>query len=153
MRTLSTSPRRANVSCTKDVLTPFIERREPIVQVVGGEDFPAAAAGFKPGDRITTVNGQPIVYWHEFKQRITENEGAENTIEVERDGVTEIIKVTPNEDGVVGINIGSGTRHISFSFGEAVTQGTSYGYNILNNKIYDHFKMSATFYVSLIAKK
>ncbi len=119
----------------KDVLTPFIERREPIVQVVGGEDFPAAAAGFKPGDRITTVNGQPIVYWHEFKQRIAENEGAENTIEVERDGVTEIIKVTPNEDGVVGINIGSGTRHISFSFGEAVTQGTSYGYNILKDYV------------------
>ncbi len=119
----------------KDILRPFEERRVPIIAFVGGEEFPAAAAGFKIGDKITAVNGEPITYWHEFKRTIAKKSDEENSIEIMRDGEALTIKVTPDEDGVVGITIGSFTRNISYSLGESITGGVSFGYNILKDYV------------------
>lgn len=119
----------------KDILKPFEERRAPVVAFVGGEEFPAAAAGIKVGDKITSVNGTPITYWHEFKPAIKKNSDKENVIEIMRDGEALTIKVTPDEDGIVGINIASFTRNIKYSLGESITGGVSFGYNILKDYV------------------
>ena len=119
----------------KDILRPFVERVSPVVAVVGSDDFPAAAAGFMVGDSLVSVNGKPIVHWHEFKEEIAKKGIEENTIVVDREGVEETIKVTPNEDGVVGINVLIPGRTVKFSFGESVTGGISYGYNILKDYV------------------
>ncbi|MGJ8665475.1 MAG: RIP metalloprotease RseP [Patiriisocius sp.] len=117
-----------------DVLRPFSARNEPIIKQVG-EDYPAEAAGFKVGDRIENVNGTPITYWHDFQEAVKANGLKENTFIVERDGSLETIKVTPNEDGVVGLNTINKTIREHYSFGESITGGISYGIGILGDYV------------------
>ena len=51
----------------QDILKPFIERLDPIIDtVVTG--YPAEKAGLLKGDRIISVNGTPIQFWHEEGQ-------------------------------------------------------------------------------------
>jgi regulator of sigma E protease len=120
----------------KDVLKPFVERRDPIIKVIGAEDkYPAMNAGLKIGDKIISVNNTPITYWHEYLEQIKNNENKESVLVVEREGVLETINVTPNEEGIIGINVGNNTRNISYSFGESITGGISYGYNILKDYV------------------
>lgn len=58
------------------------------------EGMPAAAAGLKPGDRIVSLNGQPVRAWHEFKDALR-GSGAPITLDVERDGSRFEVKTTP----------------------------------------------------------
>ncbi|QNJ97389.1 RIP metalloprotease RseP [Constantimarinum furrinae] len=118
----------------KDILTPFVERVPPVIDTVLS-DHPGYAAGFKKGDRIVSVNGTPITYWHEFKLNLNKDVTASNSVVVNRDGVEETLSVVPNEDGIVGINIAGITRNIDYTFGESVTGGVSYGYNILKDYV------------------
>ncbi len=118
----------------KDMLTPFIERRNPIVDTVLA-DFPAAAAGFKKGDSLISVNGENIRYWHEFTTNVRKNIENESTIVVSRDGQLNTLTVAPNEDGIVGVNNFSETTHIEYSLFESITGGVGYGYNILKDYV------------------
>ena len=58
-----------------------------IGEVVEGK--PAARAGIKGGDRITSVNGKPVSRWEDFAKVIAESKGQRLTIQVMR-GVTPI---------------------------------------------------------------
>jgi regulator of sigma E protease len=118
----------------KDILTPFVERVPPVIDTVL-TDHPGFEAGFKKGDRIVAVNGQPVTYWHEFKQNLNSDLTQSNTVIVERNGTQQTLNVVPNEDGLVGVNIAGITRNLDYTFGESVTGGVSYGYNILKDYV------------------
>ena len=118
----------------KDILTPFVERLSPVIDTVL-TDHPGYSAGFKKGDRIVAVNGEPVTYWHEFKMNLDSDFTKTNTVVIDRDGTEQTLDVVPNEDGIVGINIASNTRNIDYTFGESVTGGVSYGYNILKDYV------------------
>lgn len=70
------------------------------------EDYPLYLAGITAGDVITAFNGVPIKSGAELNKYITENPlGAESVkITYERDGVTNIVEVTPkmNESYTLG---------------------------------------------------
>ncbi len=118
----------------KDILLPFKEREEAILDtVVAG--FPALAAGFKKGDRMLAVNGEKVDYWYEFQDKLRDNKGIENAIEIERSGVVQTIMVTTNENGQIGVDNVSNTRKIEYSLGESITGGVSFGYNILKDYV------------------
>jgi len=122
----------------KDILYPFAEIRKPIIDTVVA-DYPAAAAGFKKGDVITAVNGNDVTYWHEFQkdisENIKENGTVENTVTVNRNGVSKTMTVKPTEKGLIGVNIASNFRTIEYSFGESITGGVGYGYSILKDYV------------------
>jgi len=62
-------------------------------EVVAGK--PAAAAGLKPGDVITAVNGRTVSRWDEFAGMIADSKGAPVEIAVKRGGESLLFKMTP----------------------------------------------------------
>jgi len=64
-----------------------------IGEIVAGK--PAAAAGFKPGDLVTMVNGTPVSRWDEFSARIADSTGAPLDIQVRRGGELLQFRVIP----------------------------------------------------------
>jgi regulator of sigma E protease len=62
---------------------------------------PADRAGFRRGDRIAEVDGEPIVVWTDFQAMIEARPERETAVAVERDGARLVLSVTP--DAVHGI--------------------------------------------------
>lgn len=73
------------------------------------KDKPAARAGIKTGDLITSVNGKPVSRWDDFARTIVESKGQPLEIIVRRAGVDLPFTVTPE------------TRPGKNLFGEAVS--------------------------------
>ncbi|ACX51735.1 membrane-associated zinc metalloprotease [Ammonifex degensii KC4] len=69
--------------------------------------YPAAAAGFKPGDRIVAIDGQPVNSWKEIAKIIGSGPSQERTITVERDGkfINLVVSPQPDETGKNKIGI------------------------------------------------
>ena len=57
-----------------------------LLPVVGKttKDLPAAKAGLQVGDRILTVNGQPMDSWADFSKTVKAGDGSPVTLEIER---------------------------------------------------------------------
>lgn len=123
----------------KDILKPFEPMRMAVIDTVA-PDYPAATAGFKDGDKVISVNGKAIAYWHEFTNTIKNNLDKESLVVVSRNGQLDSLRVTPNETGQIGVQnygkelIGKHT-HVSYSFGESFTGGIGYGYNVLKDYV------------------
>jgi len=68
-----------------------------LLPVAGGviADSPAAAAGFKAGDRVLSIDGKPIKSWSDMVLTIRDAEGRELTMDVDRAGETLTLHVTP----------------------------------------------------------
>jgi membrane-associated protease RseP (regulator of RpoE activity) len=56
---------------------------------------PAAAAGFQPGDRVVSVNGQPVHSWSDFVRTVHDSAGRPLDVVVERDGEQVTLHPTP----------------------------------------------------------
>jgi membrane-associated protease RseP (regulator of RpoE activity) len=56
---------------------------------------PALSAGFKVGDRLVSVNGEPVTSWDSSLQPIRDNANRPITVVVDRGGVRTPIAVTP----------------------------------------------------------
>jgi len=113
---------------------PFIERLSPIIGSLK-EDFPAKLAGIKEGDQIVSINNKNIKYWHEFTTEIKANNKDEISIVVSRNDQLETIKVTPGDDGIIGVYPEAESTHLNYTFVESISAGSRYGYNILRDYI------------------
>ena len=60
---------------------------------------PAAAAGLLPGDKILSLDGEPIAWWDDLDEAIRERPGESVRLEIERDGerFTETLEVTTRD--------------------------------------------------------
>lgn len=118
----------------KDLLTPFVERRVPVIDTVLA-DYPGAIAGFQKRDLLVSINEEPINYWHEVKTAINKNPTGINTVVVNRANELVTLSVTPNEDGMLGINNYGETTYLQYSLWESITGGVGYGYSILKDYV------------------
>jgi regulator of sigma E protease len=59
------------------------------------KNLPAAQAGLQPGDRVVSINGQPIRNWDDLSVNVKKSGGAPLKIVVERSGHTESLTITP----------------------------------------------------------
>jgi len=76
--------------------------RQPYIGAVQG-DSPAARAGFKPGDRIVSIDGNPVRNWSDITTAIA-NGGVDLAVTVERDGEELRLAVhRPAADQPIGI--------------------------------------------------
>lgn len=87
---------------------------------------PAAQLDLKPNDVIMRVNGLPVSY-HEVPAIIKQFAGREIALEWERGEETLAGRVTPNEEGRIGIGLGAmyagPLQHIQYSLLEALPEG------------------------------
>lgn len=123
----------------KNVLLPFSPRRAAVIDTVLPE-YPGKIAGFEPGDKIVAMNGQPVLYYDEFHTYI--NKKGENKIVVERGSLQDTLTVTPNEEGLIGVNSYGkeifdqiGKTEIKYSLGESIAGGFGYGFYTLKDYI------------------
>ncbi|WP_198008401.1 M50 family metallopeptidase [Leucobacter salsicius] len=67
---------------------------------------PAAAAGLQPGDKMIAVDGTEITSWDQFRDTVSAAPGTPLAVVIERDGVQEIVELTPepNERAVANEN-------------------------------------------------
>ena len=111
-----------------------------LVPVVGEfiEQSPAMKAGIQAGDKVTRVNGQPILDWSDISPTVQQvmHESVNNsetatktlTVELERNGDIQFVEVAPylepkSQRWLLGMSMLKISR--SFSFGESVILGTS----------------------------
>ena len=117
-------------------LLPFQPVRQTIVDTIAA-DHPAEGV-LMMNDRIVSVNGKDTKFWHEFENAIDKKN--ENTLVVSRNGRLDTLKVTPNENGTIGIqNFGRdlrlGETKLKYGLGESITGGIGYGYGILKDYV------------------
>lgn len=122
-----------------DTHFPFVPRRLAIIDTVL-PDHPAENVGLQKNDRIIAVNGQTVQFYDEF-QNLTNKKG-ENTIVYARENKQDTLTVSPNEEGLLGINsLGKelrsqiGNTEIKYSLGESVVGGFSFGFNTLKDYV------------------
>lgn len=77
----------------------------PSVLEFSGEDTPAAAAGFMPGDILYAVDGKRITYYADAVPMIRATDGENATITVERDGERIDLQVQDLYDEEAGYNV------------------------------------------------
>ena len=63
---------------------------------------PAAAAGLKPGDVVTAIEGQPVLSWDELAEKIHQRAGQATRLEVKRGAETLTLTVTPKKGKIPG---------------------------------------------------
>ncbi|WP_167047404.1 site-2 protease family protein [Salinibacterium sp. ZJ454] len=61
----------------------------------GDPRAPGAAAGLQPGDKLLSVDGEPVESWAQATQTIRDNPGRAIAFQTERDGATRAVQVTP----------------------------------------------------------
>lgn len=109
---------------------------EPLPKIGAMEPGPAARAGLKVGDRLLTVNRQPVKSWENLVALISQSPGTPMQIQAERDGERLDFVVTPDavssgEKTIGRINIrplfskipDEMKVRVRFGLGEALAEG------------------------------
>ncbi len=73
---------------------PSLPAVTPVVEDVS-PGYPAETAGLKKGDLIVSIDGKDISKWEELQNIVTNSQGKEISLKVNRDGEILEIKVTP----------------------------------------------------------
>lgn len=66
------------------------------------ENGPAAAAGFRDGDRVLEIEGRPVSTWNGLVGAIRANPGKELPVVVERGGARQELRLTPRDEKGTG---------------------------------------------------
>ncbi len=122
-----------------DTHFPFTPRRLALIDtVITG--YPADKAGFQKNDKIITVNGTTVQYYDEFQNLVSKED--ENVIVVARNNQQDTLRVSTNEEGIIGINsFGKDVvsqidqTEIKYSLGESIVGGFGYGFNTLKDYV------------------
>ena len=120
-------------------LRPFQPVRSNVLDTII-PNYPAEKAGLLKGDKILSVNGVTTLNWASLSENIKANPASEATLTIDRDGGLETIKVTPREDGTIGINnfgleYENAYKQVKYGFIESLGGGINYGYNVLTDYV------------------
>ena len=81
----------------------FINIRVPFVVDGFAKNSPARVAGIHEGDRIIGLNGQPTLYFDQFKAAVTHKKGQQVDVTVLRKNDTLNLPLTLTADGMIGV--------------------------------------------------
>ncbi|MEM9329298.1 MAG: RIP metalloprotease RseP [Bacteroidota bacterium] len=100
----------------------------------------AEKGGLIEGDRIISVDGQPVEFFHEFSDMLFERKGKEISLIVDRDGQNRTLNPTVDDEGMLGfrrVALLEESRR-DFSFAESIPRGTekAFGFLWLNVKAF-----------------
>lgn len=117
-------------------MTPF----SPIVPAVIDSvfpDTPAEKAGLKSGDEIIEINGENVKHWSDLNRIKAESEAENLEVAYLSNGETKNVQLQLDEDNNIGVTpyFNLKRKHISYSFGESISEGFSYTYWTLKDYI------------------
>lgn len=115
----------------------FIEPIEPFKVDELAPGLPAAKAGLKAGDLITSVNGKPIQFYHEFVEAVTPLKRKPITISVNRNGASDTLRMTTTDEGKIGFipKFLLPLTKQEYTFGEALSIGTGKAFQVVFDNI------------------
>lgn len=141
------------VTVPKDYAKVLFEAGEmapfsPILPAVIDSVFPgtpAEKAGLKSGDKIVQINGKEIQHWEELNRVKAESDQESLKLSYLSNGEMKEVELNPDENNNIGITPKRDFKltHISYSFGESISQGFSYTYWTLKDYI-AQFKFAFT---------
>ncbi len=118
-------------------IVQFLEPVQPfkVGELAPGQ--PAEKAGLKTGDVITSVNGKPIQYYHEFGEIVRPLKNKPIDVVVNRNGRQFTLRMTTTEDGTVGFYQQSmlKLKTEEYTFGEALVVGTKRAFQVVFDNI------------------
>ncbi|GAB3070004.1 RIP metalloprotease RseP [Salinicoccus sesuvii] len=94
---------------------------EPVVGLVG-EDTPAEEAGLEAGDRLETINGEPVNSWGNMSSIIQQEGGQPLDITVSNDGQERQVELTPIVD-VTELPDGTTNERLIIGIGQEMERG------------------------------
>ncbi|WP_340066856.1 RIP metalloprotease RseP [Ascidiimonas aurantiaca] len=118
---------------------PFSPRRDAVLDSIFS-GYPAETSGLQKGDRIVAVNGKEVSFFDEIGANLYKGPDPQpSTLLYSRNGVIDTLKITPDAEGKLGINSmlfkEVNPNKLSFSLGEAITKGFSFGYWTLHDYV------------------
>jgi regulator of sigma E protease len=121
----------------KKTVRQFVEPIEPFKIGEVSPAMPASKAGLKMGDSVVAVNNQPVQFYHELQDILTNNKNKPLNFSISRAGKTVNTVITPNEDGKIGFypELLLKTTHVDYNFGEALVAGTANAFNVVIDNI------------------
>jgi regulator of sigma E protease len=122
----------------KKSIGQFIDPIEPfkVREVAPGQ--PADKAGLEAGDMITSVNGKPVRFYHEFVDLVKPLKNKPIALGVNRNGQSKTLNLTTNEDGTIGFyaEFLLPVTKEDYTFGQALSIGTEKAFSV----VYDNIK-------------
>jgi regulator of sigma E protease len=111
----------------------FISPRFPYVIDGFAEQSPAVEAGMQKGDRLIALNGEPMLYFHEYIRSIPGLKGKDIAITALRETDTLLFSLTVPDEGIIGIYRSSPEIFFEFntrdySFIQAIPAGIIKGF-------------------------
>lgn len=119
----------------QEMLSAVVPRMPYIVQQVV-EGSPAESVNLRAGDKLISLNGVPMMYADQYQAELPQYASQEIMLGIDRDGVTQEISITLNEEGKMGvylkpINQIYPIRTASFGFFESIPLGIAKAYDDL----------------------
>jgi regulator of sigma E protease len=115
---------------------------ERVPFVVGDiiKNSPAAGSELAQGDSVVALNGDPLVFFDEYKERLQASPDQAVELTVVRDGESRTIAMTTTPEGTIGVRPYPGayffeTQRQEFGLLEAIPAGTMKGINFLTDQI------------------
>ncbi|HNI03397.1 MAG TPA: RIP metalloprotease RseP [Flavobacteriales bacterium] len=123
----------------------FAERFPFVVDSVMAGSGAQDAGGFRPGDRVMAVNGQPAAFFSDFRIALKGKEGRQVDVTVRREGHLVVVPVQVSEDGAVGLYSKSAldflrTEIKEYSLLGSIPAGISYGWKRMQDNV-ESFKL------------
>jgi len=113
---------------------------EPIQPFKVGElepNKPAIKAGLKTGDVITSVNGKPIRFYHEFGEITSKSKNQVIALSINRSGQPINLNVKTTPEGKLGFYAVNMLKTITeeYTFGQAINVGTQRAFQVVFDNI------------------
>lgn len=100
------------------------------------EGYPAAQSGLKEGDRVLSINGQPVSQWTDIRNRLADAGATPVPFEIQRDKEKLTVTVTPvlnPETGKPFIGVVSSLKKVQLTPWQAAVSSVTATKNIIKN--------------------
>ncbi len=147
---------KVDINFTDEMIGKIIKHKSPIFTVRFPfivDDFikksPAKEAGLQKGDKIIGINGEEVIYFDEFTDKIQNYKDKDVTISVLREGSKMDFTVHVSPEGKIGVYPLADfdklfeMKKVKYSLAEAIPAGISKGYNEIGNYL-KQFKLIFT---------
>jgi regulator of sigma E protease len=113
----------------------FIEPLYPFKVGDIAPDYPAAKAGLQKGDKILKINNVETKYFQNLQLALCQFKGKTVDITINRKGEEKVLKASVTEEAKLGFSPEFDEIHVSYSFGEAFTKGTTDAFSVITSQL------------------